>query len=138
MAIVPKPRITLDDFHIFDEMEERGLAVARAIDCGQPMPYSFIVPANRVKALRKSITAQRWDMLLRLQAGARTFAELAAAQQRAAGAVESDFARLRKFGIVQLVTAGRRKAVRLAPGQFLTPQQSQTAPTVRPCSRPDR
>lgn len=136
MTIVLNIPITLEDFNIFDEMEERGLAVARAIDCGQPMPYSFIVTANRVKALRKSITAQRWDMLLRLQSGARTIAELAAAQQRAPGAVESDFARLKKFGIVKLVTARGRKAVQLAPGQFLTPLQSQSAPRVRPCSRP--
>ncbi|XLZ69293.1 hypothetical protein ABT364_22585 [Massilia sp. SR12] len=136
MVIALKPKITLDDFNIFDDMDERGLAVARAIDCGQPMPYSFIVAASRVKALRKSITAQRWDMLLRLQSGARTFAELATDQRRAAAAVESDFARLKKFGIVQLVTAGGRKVVRLAPGQFLTPQQSQSAPTVRPCCHP--
>ena len=54
----------------------------------------------------------------------------------AASAVESDFARMKKFGIVKLVTAGGRKVVQLAPGQFLTPQQS--AATARPCSRPDR
>lgn len=136
MAIVPKPRITPEDFKILDEAEAQRHAVALAIDGGEPMPYSFIVTANRVKALRKSITAERWDMLMRLQSGARTIAELAADQQRAAGAVESDFARLKKFGIVKLVTVGGRKAVQLAPGQFLTPQQSQSAPKVRPCSHP--
>lgn len=136
MNVTQKPKITDQDFREFEERAEISRAVAEAIDRGDPMPYSFIVTANRVKALRKSITAGRWDMLMRLQAGAQTFAELAAAQQRAAGAVESDFARLKKFGIVKLVTAGGRKAVQLAPGQFLTPQQSQSAPKARPCSRP--
>lgn len=136
MAIDVKPKITREDFEIFDEQEERGIAVARAIGRGEPMPYSFLVNANRARALRKSITSARWDMLLKLQSGAQTFAELAAAQQRSAGAVESDFARLKKFGIVKLVTESGRKVVRLAPGQFLTPQQS--AATARPCSRPDR
>jgi len=136
MAIDTKPKITLEDFRIFDEHEERSIAVARAIDHGEPMPYSFQVNANRGKALRKSITSARWDMLLKLQSGAQTFAELAAAQDRAPSDVESDFARLKKFGIVQLVTESGRKVVRLAPGQFLTPQQS--AATARPCSRPDR
>lgn len=136
MAVDSKLKITPDDFKIFDEQEERGLAVARAIDRREPMPYSFLVNANRVKTLRKSITSARWDMCLKLQSGARTFAELAAAQQRPLSAVESDFARMKKFGIVQLVTESGRKVVRLAPGQFLTPQQS--AATARPCSRRDR
>jgi predicted transcriptional regulator len=136
MSIVLKPQVTLDDFKVFDEMAEQRRAVARAIDLGQPMPYSFKVKANRAKALRKTMTAQRWDMLMALQSGARTFAELAAAQQRPVGAVESDFARLKKFGIVQMVTEAGRKMVRLAPGQFLTPQQS--AATARPCCRPGR
>ncbi len=52
------------------------------------------------------------------------------------GVVESDFARLRKFGIVKLVTESGRKVVRLQLGQFLTPQQS--AATTRSYSRPDR
>lgn len=98
----------------------------------------MLVSAHRAKALRKSITAPRWDMLMRLQSGAQSFAQLAAAQHRAAGAVESDFARLKKFGIVQMVTLGGRKVVRLAPGQFLTPLQSQSAPTVRSCSPRDQ
>lgn len=136
MVIVLKPGITLDDFKVFDESAAERRAVAQAIDLGQPMPYSFRVRARRARALRKSINANRWDMLLKLQAGSRTFAELAAAQHRTASAVESDFARLKKFGIVKLVTEAGRKVVRLAPGQFLTPQQS--AATVRPCSRPGR
>ena len=136
MAIVLKPRISLDDFKMLEVQAEQRRAVARAIDLGQSMPYSFRVRANRAKALRKSITADRWDLLLKLQAGAQTFSELANAQHRSAGAVESDFARLKKFGIVKLVTEAGRKVVRLAPGQFLTPQQS--AATARPCSRPDR
>ncbi len=136
IATDSKPKITLDDFKIFDEQDERSLAVARAIDRGEPMPYSFLVDANRARALRRSITSARWDMLLRLQSGARSFAELAAAQQRAPSAVESDFARLKKFGIVKLVTESGCKVVRLAPGQFLTPQQS--AATARPYFHPDR
>ena len=136
MSIVLKPKITIDDFKGFDEQAAERRAVARAIDIGHLMPYSFRVKANRAKALRKSITAERWDMCLALQSGAKSFAELARAQQRTASAVESDFARLKKFGIVKLVTAGGRKVVQLAPGQFLTPQQS--AATARPCSRPDR
>ena len=100
------------------------------------MPYSFRAKANRAKALRRSITFERWDLLLKLRSGAQTFAELAAAQHREASAVESDFARLKKFGIVKLVTEAGRKVVRLAPGQFLTPQQS--AATAPPYSRPDR
>lgn len=75
-------------------------------------------------------------MLLKLQPGAQTFAEQAASQRRGAGVVESGFAHLKKFGIVQLVTERGREVVRLAPGQFLTPQQ--TAATARPYSRPDR
>jgi len=136
VAIEPKPKIALEDFEIFAEQEERSIAVARAIDRGEPMPYSFLVNARRARALRKSITSDRWDMLLKLQAGAQSIAELAAAQNRAASAVESDFARLKKFGIVKLVTEAGRKVVRLAPGQFLTPQQS--AATARPCSHPGR
>lgn len=138
MVIVLKPRISLEDFSVFDEAAEQRQAVARAIDRGELMPFSFLVTANRARALRKSVTAERWDMLMKLQSGAQTFAELATAQNRAPGAVESDFARLKKFGIVQLVTEGGRKVVRLAPGQFLTPQQSQSAPRVRPCSHRDQ
>lgn len=136
MAIVLKPRITLDDFSVLDEQTAQRRAVARALDLGQPMPYSFKVRSNRAKALRKSITAERWDMLMKLQSGAQTFSQLAAAQRRDASVVESDFARLKKFGIVKLVTEAGRKVVRLAPGQFLTPQQS--AATARPYSRPGR
>jgi len=136
MSIVLKPKITVDDFKGFDEQAAERRAVGRAIDLGRPMPYSFRVKANRARSLRKLITAERWDMCMALQSGAKSFAELASAQHRAASAVESDFARLKKFGIVKLVTAGGRKVVQLAPGQFLTPQQS--AATARPCSRPDR
>lgn len=136
MAIVLKPKISLDDFRIFDEQAEQRRAVAVAIGLGQPMPYSIRVRGNRARSLRKSITAERWDMLLKLQSGAQTFAELAAAQQRNAREVESDFARLKKFGIVKLVTEAGRKVVRLAPGQFLTPQQS--AATARLYSHPGR
>lgn len=136
MNVAPKFSLTADEIKMLDERAEMSRAVARAIDCGQQMPYSFRIKANQAKALRKSITNERWDMCMKLQSGAQTFAQLAAAQRRDAGAVESDFARLKKFGIVKLVTESGRKVVRLAPGQFLTPQQS--AATARPCSRPDR
>jgi len=56
MVIVLKPGITLDDFKVFDESAAERRAVARAIDLGLPMPYSFRVRAHRARALRKSIT----------------------------------------------------------------------------------
>jgi len=136
MNVAPKFRLTVDEIKILDERAEMSRAVARAIDMGQQMPYSFRIKANRAKALRKSLTDERWDMCMKLQSGAQSIAELAAAQQRAPSAVESDFARLKKFGIVKLVTESGRKVVRLAPGQFLTPQQS--AATARPYSRRDQ
>ena len=136
MNDAPNFGTTDQEFTALSERAQMSSAVARAIDLGQPMPYSFKIRANRRKALRKTINAERWDMLMALQSGAKTFAELAATQQRPASAVESDFARLKKFGIVQLVTEAGRKVVRLAPGQFLTPQQS--AATAPLCSRPGR
>jgi len=59
MSIVLKPKITVDDFKGFDEQAAERRAVARAIDLGRPMPYSFRVKANRARSLRKLIKAER-------------------------------------------------------------------------------
>lgn len=103
MANSKKPKVTLNDFRIFDARELRGREVARAIDKHEPIPHSVTIRKHRFETLMTILTPKRFELLRLSKSGKRSIAELAVAAHRDPSAVSKDIAKLADLGLVHIV-----------------------------------
>jgi len=99
-----KPKITSKDFSAFSERFGRGLAVARALDRGQPLPFSKTVVEIDLAAFSKTLTEKKRVALFDLvQRDSYSVTELAEKTGRDPSAVRRDVELLESVGMVRTV-----------------------------------
>ena len=101
-----------------DERAAAGIAVARAIDAEQPIPFSSTVRSHRFDDFFKTLTPKRFELLKLSQAGKCSITELAIAAGRDRRAVSRDIATLVDLGLVSVFMerpAGQRARKMIRP-----------------------
>lgn len=104
MSTSTKPKLTIDDFKMFDARAEEGLAVARAIDNKMPIPHSITIKAHDFGKFLETLTPKRYELLRLAKKGRRSIAQLATASHRDPSAVSKDVAKLVELGLVTVIT----------------------------------
>lgn len=118
-----KAKITARDFSMLSERFERGVAVARALDCGEPLPFSKTVVEVDLAAFSKTLTEKRIALFDLVKRGRYSVTELAEKTGRDPSAVRRDIEILESVGMVRTVREpnpghGTRRVVSAAAKRF--------------------
>ena len=98
-----KSKITSKDFSAFTERFGRGLAVARALDRGEPLPFSKTVVEIDLAAFSKTLTEKRVALFDLVKRDRYSVTELADKTGRDPSAVRRDVELLESVGMVRTV-----------------------------------
>ncbi|MBI3370940.1 MAG: MarR family transcriptional regulator [Betaproteobacteria bacterium] len=118
-----KTRIRVKDFSMFSKRFERGMAVARALDRGEPLPFSRTVVEIDLAAFSKTLTEKRIALFDLVRRDRYSVTELADKTGRDPSAVRRDVELLESAGMVRTVRErnpghGTRRVVRAAARRF--------------------
>jgi len=118
-----KAKIAAKDFAKFAGRFERGVAVARALDRGEPLPISKTVVEIDLAAFSKTLTERRLALFDLVKRDRYSVAELAAKTGRDPSAVRRDVELLESVGMVRTVKEpnpghGARRVVSAAARRF--------------------
>jgi predicted transcriptional regulator len=111
-----KKAITAKDFKVMDGRFGKGVAVARALDAGEPMPDAVRITASSPEQFFTTMTPKRMALFRLTRKCAQSIAELAVASRRDRSAVARDVSQLEVLGLVRVVDQpnpghGRKKVV---------------------------
>jgi len=118
-----KAKLTAKDFSAFSERFERGVAVARALDRGEPLPFSKTVVEIDLAAFSKTLTDKRVALFDLVKRDRYSVTELAEKTGRDPSAVRRDVELLESVGMVRTVMEpnpghGTRRVVSAAAKRF--------------------
>jgi len=118
-----KTRINVKDFSMFSKRFERGVAVARALDRGEPLPFSKTVVEIDLAAFSKTLTEKRIALFDLVKRERYSVTELAEKTGRDPSAVRRDVELLESVGMVRTVREpnpghGTRRVVSAAARRF--------------------
>lgn len=118
-----KTRITVKDFSMFAKRFERALAVARALDRGEPLPFSKTVVEIDLAAFSKTLTEKRIALFDPVKRDRYSATELADKTGRDPSAVRRDVELLESAGMVRTIRErnpghGTRRVVSAAARRF--------------------
>ena len=118
-----KTRITVKDFSMFSKRMERGVAVARALDRGEPLPFSKTVVEIDLAAFSKTLTEKRLALFDLVKRDRYSVTDLAHKTGRDPSAVRRDVELLESAGMVRSVREpnpghGTRRIVHAAARSF--------------------
>lgn len=118
-----KTRITAKDFSTLSKRMERGIAVARALDRGEPLPFSRTVVEIDLAAFSKTLTQKRLALFDLVRRDRYSVTDLAHKTGRDPSAVRRDVELLESAGMVRSVREpnpghGTRRVVCAAARSF--------------------
>ena len=118
-----KTRIPVKNFSMFSKRFERGLAVARALDRGEPLPFSRTVVEVDLVAFSRTLTEKRIALFDLVKRDRYSVTELAEKTGRDSSAVRRDVELLESAGMVRTVRErnpghGTRRVVSAAASRF--------------------
>ena len=116
-------RVTVKDFAAFSKRFERGIAVARALDRSEPLPFSKTVVEIDLAAFSKTLTQKRLALFDLVKHGRYSLTELAEKTGRDPSVVRRDIELLESAGMVRTVREtnpghGTRRVVSAAATRF--------------------
>ena len=118
-----RTRITGKDFSMFSKRFKLGLAVARALDRGEPLPFSRTVVEIDLAAFSKTLTEKRIALFDLVKRDRYSVTELAEKTGRDPSAVRRDVDLLESVGMVRTIREpnpghGTRRVVSAAARRF--------------------
>lgn len=102
-AMTSKTKISTKDFSKFSERFERGVAVARALDRREPLPFSKTVVEIDLAAFSRTLTQKRLALFDLVKRDRYSVTELAEKTGRDPSAVRRDVELLESVGMVRTV-----------------------------------
>jgi predicted transcriptional regulator len=118
-----KTKIAAKDFSTLSERFKRGVAVARALDRSEPLPFSKTVVEVDLAAFSRTLTEKRIALFVLVKRGRYSLTELAEKTGRDPSAVRRDVELLESVGMVRTVKEpnpghGARRVVSAAAKRF--------------------